>query len=148
MESFVQLLALSVIGVVLLWFGYTLFFGIPRKAPSRVSGGRGKGKRKYQGIKSSYPGAPRTCPVCSAKLEHGERVKSAAFPGIPGQGRLMHISGCIYCMDGDRRRICPVCGATLRDDQFLIARMFEKPTRSHVHVLGCSQCRGPPSARR
>jgi hypothetical protein len=25
--------------------------------------------------------------------------------------------------------------------------MFEKPGRSHVHVLGCSRCRGPRSGR-
>jgi hypothetical protein len=25
--------------------------------------------------------------------------------------------------------------------------MFEKPGRSHVHVLGCSRCRGPRPGR-
>jgi hypothetical protein len=36
-----------------------------------------------------------------------------------------------------------VCGAVLEDGEVLIARLFDKPGRSHVHVLGCSQCRGP-----
>jgi hypothetical protein len=28
-----------------------------------------------------------------------------------------------------------------------VARIFERPRRSHVHVLGCSRCRGPKSGR-
>jgi hypothetical protein len=31
----------------------------------------------------------------------------------------------------------------LNYDENLIARFFDKPGRSHVHVLGCSRCRGP-----
>jgi hypothetical protein len=31
----------------------------------------------------------------------------------------------------------------LNYDENLIARLFDKPGRSHVHVLGCSRCRGP-----
>jgi hypothetical protein len=57
--------------------------------------------------------------------------------------RLMYIAGCYYCLEGDRPRVCPVCGAVLNPDENLIARLFDKPGRSHVHVLGCSRCRGP-----
>jgi hypothetical protein len=40
--------------------------------------------------------------------------------------------------------VCPVCGLVLRDEEILISRMFERPgRRAHVHVLGCSRCRGP-----
>jgi hypothetical protein len=35
----------------------------------------------------------------------------------------------------------------LQDDEILVARLFDKPGRSHVHVLGCSQCRGPGAMR-
>jgi hypothetical protein len=55
----------------------------------------------------------------------------------------MHITGCVYCLDGSRPRICPVCGTELTPEEILFARFFEKPGRSHVHVLGCTRCRRP-----
>jgi hypothetical protein len=139
MSSYIQALGLSIIGVFLLWFGYTLFF---RNAfIGRGSrGGRVK-RRPASKVSSGVPGAPRTCPVCSAVLAKGERVKSAAFPAMGSKDRLMHISGCVYCLEGDRVRTCPVCGAVLRATDILVARMYDKPGRSHVHVIGCSQCK-------
>jgi predicted nucleic acid-binding Zn ribbon protein len=147
MDSFILILILSVAGLILLWLGYSLFFRIGRRE------GEGKRSRGHYQKTASVPngsgggaigaaGSPRTCPICSSPLEYGEKVKSAAFPGIPNQGRTMHISGCVYCMDGSRQRTCPVCGTALRVDEYLIARMFDQPGRSHVHVLGCTQCRG------
>ncbi|MDR2070346.1 MAG: hypothetical protein LBP81_02870, partial [Treponema sp.] len=85
-------------------------------------------------------GSPRSCPVCGLLLTRGELVKSSVFPDPGnGQGRLMHIEGCVYCLEGSRtgKRKCPVCGSPLNRDEMLFARMFEKPGRSHVHVLGC-----------
>jgi hypothetical protein len=85
--------------------------------------------------------------VCSARLERGERVKSSAFPSMGGADRLMNISGCPYCLTGSRGRSCPVCGIALHSEEVLVARLFDKPGRSHVHVLGCTRCRGPRSRR-
>jgi hypothetical protein len=145
MGSFFQALVFVIIGVLLLWFGYNLFSG----ALNSAGGGRAAKPRKWkkdpQG--EGFPGAPRTCPVWSARLGRGERVKSAAFPAMGHLDRLMHIAGCPYCLEGDRERSCPVCGHILEEGEILIARMFEKPGRSHVHVLGCSRCRGPRSGR-
>ncbi|MDR1353752.1 MAG: hypothetical protein LBK05_10775 [Treponema sp.] len=145
MNTLFQLLILSIIGVIFIWFGYTIFFRFPRgrgKEAYRGNDNYGRSRRRDGSrIENGSPGDPRVCPVCSAKLNSGERVKSAAFPGVPGMGRMMHIWGCVYCLDGGRKRICPVCGAVIRVDQILVARMFEKPGRSHVHVLGCSYCR-------
>jgi hypothetical protein len=140
-ENFVQVLAFAVIGTLLLWFGYTLFI----RAGIRVhAGGGSRRRRRRKAPGESYPGAPQTCPVCSAKLDGGELVKSSAFPSLTGgKDRLMHIRGCVYCLNGERDRICPVCGARLGAKDILIARMFERPRRAHVHVLGCSKCRGP-----
>jgi len=138
MGSLLQVLIMILIGVLLLYFGFTLFFAIPGGFPMPVL------KRKSRTPKPSgegFPGAPRTCPVCSAKLNKGERVKSSAFPSMGGYDRLMHISGCCYCLEGDRNRVCPVCGTVLYEKEFLIARLFEKPARSHVHVIGCSRCK-------
>jgi hypothetical protein len=138
MAAFVQILFLTLAGVVLLWFGFTLFFALPGGIPMPVLKRRRRGKQPQS---VGIPGAPRTCPVCSARLERGERVKSKAFPSMGGADRMMHISGCMYCLEGDRRRVCPVCGAVLREEEFLVARLFEKPIRSHVHVLGCTRCK-------
>jgi hypothetical protein len=89
MGTFIQGLVFVLIGILLLWFGYSLFFttgGInPRHARNRKRGGS---------LREGVPGAPRTCPVCSALLERGERVKSSAFPAMGKADRLMHISGC------------------------------------------------------
>ncbi len=141
MGSYIQSLILVIIGMLLLWFGYSLFSHLARQ--SSFSGRR----KKKKTAEESFPGAPRTCPVCSARLERGERVQSSAFPSMGGADRLMHISGCPYCLAESRVRSCPVCGNLLKPEEVLIARMFEKPGRSHVHVLGCSKCRGPRSGR-
>ncbi|MDR0447876.1 MAG: hypothetical protein LBH07_04330 [Treponema sp.] len=139
METFLHILIMILIGLFLLWFGFNLFFFAPKNLSVPAF------KRKNRSLKpkgEGIPGAPRICPVCSAKLEMGEKVKSSAFPSSNnGADRLMHISGCIYCLEGGRRRVCPVCGTVLQRIEILIARLFEKPGRSHVHVMGCTCCK-------
>jgi hypothetical protein len=150
-----QLFVFILMALVLLWFGFTLFFRM-----GKTAGGNGGGspqrlfrKRHYKpdadSPREGGAGSPRCCPVCGVLLLRGEQVKSSAFPDPGnGQGRLMHIEGCIYCLEGYRtkKRKCPVCGAPLDRNEILFARMFEKPGRSHVHDLGCSCCYGPGSA--
>jgi hypothetical protein len=137
MGAWIQIGILVILGVLLLWFGYTLFFGTAnRAAPPK---GRKQGRNLPKGGRAEV----RTCPLCNTRLAAGERVKSAVFPSPRGKtDRLMHISGCVYCLDGSHLRICTVCGADLGVEEVLVARIFDKPGRSHVHVLGCSQCRG------
>jgi hypothetical protein len=137
MGSYFQILGFVVIGAGLLYFGYSLVSRF--RVGSRVFG---RGKKDEHDDLESEAGMPRTCPVCSIRLVHGERVKSSAFPASGKAGRIMHINGCPYCLNGERRRVCPVCGKPLNNDEILIARLFDKPGRSHVHVLGCSKCRG------
>ena len=145
MRQFFEVLTFVIIGIALLWFGYTLFFqmGIP------ALGGLGRKRRAPKPRGESSPGEPQTCPVCSAKLHQGELVSSAAFPSLNGgKDRFMHIRGCHYCLMGDRNRVCPVCGNILDGTEILVSRLFERAgRRSHVHVIGCSRCRGPRSAR-
>jgi hypothetical protein len=149
MGGWIQLFLLVIIGTFLLWFGYSLFFGANRRPEVYARGDRQKKSgifaKKGSSGASGASGAAKTCPVCSAWLTPGERVKSVAFPSLGGKDRLIHISGCVYCIEGTRLRICPVCGAEIARDELLIARLFDKPGRSHVHVLGCSRCRGPGS---
>ena len=142
MGQFFEVLIFIIIGVLLLWFGYTLFF---QMGLSAMGGG---GRRRRGGLKprgEGTPGEPQTCPVCSAKLFEGQLVSSAAFPSMNGgKDRFMHIKGCLYCLKGDRDRVCPVCGIVLRGNEILISRLFERSRRrSHVHVLGCTSCKGP-----
>jgi len=149
MKQLFEISAFVLIGIFLLWFGYTLFFkiGIP------ALGGFGRRGLRRKGLNASgesAAGNPKTCPVCSAKLQPGELVSSSAFPALnDSEDRFMHIKGCIYCLKGDRERVCPVCGIILKESEVLIARLFDRPgKRSHVHVIGCSKCKGPPSQRK
>ncbi|GHV94295.1 hypothetical protein AGMMS50293_06150 [Spirochaetia bacterium] len=140
MSSYIQILVFVTIGVVLLWFGYTLLIG--QLAGIRLGWQtRPRHKRPRKGV--GVPGDSQVCPVCSARLNKGELVSSQAFPSLTGgRDRLMYIRGCAYCLGGSRPRKCPVCGVSLRGKDILIARMFERPhRRSHVHVLGCSHCK-------
>jgi len=138
MRMYLQLLVFITIGVSLLWFGYTLLIkqwsGIRFQWNSR---------QKRRGKGTAAPGDPQVCPICSMPLDKGDLVRTLAFPSITGgKDRLMHIRGCYYCLEDHFERFCPVCGATLGDDEILVARLFERSNRRpHVHVLGCSHCR-------
>ena len=141
MGSFLQTLAIVIIGVVLLWFGYSLFFGRLATFPS---GGSDRKKHKHPHRRPyGVPGEGQICPVCSSRLNKQDLVKSMAFPSITGgKDRLMYIRGCYYCLYGNLPRLCPVCGINLNDEDYLIARMFERSNRhNHVHVMGCNNCK-------
>jgi hypothetical protein len=144
MGSYLQILALAVTGAILLWFGYSLYFGSGKRLFARHSQNHaGRRQGSIAPKKEGVPGDPQICPVCSAKLEKGELIKSSAFPSLNGKDRLMHIRGCTYCLEGRRRRVCPVCGAVLDHNEILVARIYERPrpSRPHVHVFGCSRCK-------
>jgi hypothetical protein len=138
MQAYIQILAFVIIGIVLLWFGYTLLIGQLAGSLMNLLNREKPEKNRPSGT----PGDAQVCPVCSARLDRGQLVKSQAFPSLTGgKDRLMYIRGCVYCINGNRPRICPVCGDYLFGNDFLISRMFERPHRSHVHVTGCSRCK-------
>ena len=138
MQGYLQTLIFVTIGIALLWFGYSLFFGhrwgIRRNRKERP---------QLQKTGSASPGDPQVCPICSSQLEKGDLVQTLAYPSLTqGKDRLMHIQGCVFCLSGEYERYCPVCGAPLSNSDILVARMFDRPhRRPHVHVLGCNQCR-------
>ena len=139
MLFYLQVLALVIAGVILLWIGYTLFFGplapfYPRFLFEKIKPKKNKGN----------PGEPQVCPICSFKLVRGELVQSTAFPSLTGGiDRLMYIKGCCYCLTNTSlKRKCPICASDLSLDDYLVTRMFERThTRNHVHVLGCNHCK-------
>ncbi|MDR0998332.1 MAG: hypothetical protein LBL70_04635 [Treponema sp.] len=140
-------LAFVFTGLALLWFGYTLFFRKGGPA-ARIKTGLKPGKAGRAG--EGWAGEAHTCPVCSARLENPQLVKSAAFPSLNGHDRMMHIQGCVFCLGGEnpRPRTCPVCHSPLAKEDYLFARVFQRPSRKpHVHVLGCRYCRGPRAMR-
>ena len=143
MRGYIQLLILVTIGIMLLWFGYSLFFGQWPRIRRQLQERQRLKNRLRQRTGPASPGDPQVCPVCSSPLEKGDLVKTLAFPSITGgQDRLMHIRGCINCLEGHFQRNCPVCGGVLGIEGILVARMFERPRRHpHVHVLGCAKCR-------
>jgi len=172
MESYLKLLIFVLIGLMLIWFFFSLHNKHLRKKNqwnegrldvpdnglaslgdvtgsngSSGSGGTpGSGaippRKQYKGTENS--GGLMICPICLFKMENSEMIKTTAFPPLTPESkdRLMHIHGCVYCRDGKRERICPVCGKTISVKDFLVARIFDRSVRrSHVHVLGCTQCR-------
>ncbi len=93
----------------------------------------------------------KPCPLCATMLRRGETVHSVVFSGSSPRDRspsqsedsLAHLFGCPYCHPANEShpRVCPVCSKRIPPDGYVIARMFEKPGRKHVHVLGCTECR-------
>jgi hypothetical protein len=137
------IVALGFAVLFLLWLGYALFLR-PRKG-GRVLWQPAPAPQTEPLPAPGFrrPGAPaKICPVCGAELGAGELVKSTTFPTLNGSDSIMHIRGCAYCLTGIRDRLCPVCHAVLKTDEVLMARMFNRADKNHVHVLGCSRCRG------
>ncbi|MBN2051445.1 MAG: LPXTG cell wall anchor domain-containing protein [Spirochaetales bacterium] len=100
--------------------------------------------------KSREPAAPareevktglRNCPLCGEVLKPGENVKSVLYPAAGNApDRMMEIHGCPHCYPAGAPRRCPVCKKELQARDLVIARCFQKPGKTHVHVLGCTQC--------
>jgi len=136
MGAYIQILALVVAGIVLLWIGYSLFFG---KASPFFPFFFAKKQENLRG----KPGDPQVCPICSIKLYKGDLVKSFAFQSSGGKDRIMYIKGCFSCLEHGVPRRCPICKKSMTLEDYLISRMFERPNKKpHIHIIGCNHCRG------
>ncbi|TVR59358.1 MAG: hypothetical protein EA426_07455 [Spirochaetaceae bacterium] len=88
----------------------------------------------------------KPCPLCGELLRKGETVHTHVFnkgAKTKPDDTLVHMFGCKYCRppNAKKARICPVCRKTVPDDGYIVARMFNREKRKHVHVLGCTECR-------
>jgi len=140
MGDFIQILALVISGLLLFWFGYSLFWGPMSPFYPGIFPWSKRGKKKED---KGEPGDPQVCPICSMKLDRGELVKTLAFPSMSGgRDRLMYIRGCYTCLEHNVPRRCPICGLTLSLEDYLVCRMFDRSeNRKHVHVMGCNHCK-------
>ncbi len=90
----------------------------------------------------------KPCPICGWPLQKNEKVHSIIYRSKTDD--IMHIYGCPYCYKDHPKarfkpetiRTCPACKKRLSPMEYAIARLFEKPGKNHVHVLGCYRCRG------
>lgn len=101
----------------------------------------------------------KPCPLCDSMLRKGETVHTVVYTGAKQKAvgddetytvsqptvdeSLVHMFGCPYCYpaNADHPRVCPVCKDELESDDYVIARMFVRNRKKHVHVLGCTRCR-------
>jgi len=124
----------AVIGVLLLAFAFSIFSRPARKSTTEPA-------------KRGQHGSSGICPICQTRLFGGEQIKTALFPGE--KDRLCHIFGCPHChpyKEEGVSRHCPVCKKHLPEEDYLIARLFDRSGgKHHVHIVGCTNCR--PSAK-
>jgi hypothetical protein len=93
-------------------------------------------------------GKERSCPICGQVMPEGTRVRSVVYPGKPYS--VTDVYGCPSCYPANplHKRICPVCDKELAREGYLIGRMFERPGRKHVHIMGCTGCQFPRPGNR
>jgi C4-type Zn-finger protein len=128
-------------GILFFLLGYFLFCHLRED----FSLGGWKKKEEKPVFDDNIASTPRTCPVCSSILNRGEHVTSSSFPFLGNIDRLIHVKGCLHCLEGGKTRSCPECKTTLEASEVLIARIIYKSEISQFQVLGCSRCRGPDS---
>ncbi len=86
------------------------------------------------------------CPVCKTPLFPGENLVTKVFT-TPSKvnDQICYIYGCPHCFpkcSPGVKRVCPVCSKPVMQNQYLLARRFNK-TKSgtpHVIVNGCGNC--------
>lgn len=125
-------IAAVVLIAALMYFGKIYF---PKPKPAA------KSKKRIKGA-----GGLVNCPVCGTSLLPGENIVSKVFT-TNGQvnDQICYIYGCPHCFprcEPGIRRTCPVCKKDVGQQQYLLARRFNK-TKSgtpHVIVNGCGNC--------
>lgn len=139
----IEYIGLIVLAVIICVLFFLLFRVKAFSSDKRDRNGKKDGEKEELGY--------RSCPLCARLLKKGETVHTVVYGASKANTadspseRPAEIYGCPYCYppNRDNPRICPVCKKTVPEDGFVMARMFERPEKRHVHVLGCTGCRGP-----
>lgn len=123
-------MGVAVVVIVLLLWGIKKYLDGQKKKNSK--------KKNLQPVK---------CPVCSSSLYVGENLISKVYRPMNVPDQLMVIMGCPHCFpecEPGVVRTCPVCHKSVKKNQSLTARLFNKSGgKKHVHVVGCSNCHKP-----
>ena len=130
MDLFLMGLAAVIIIAALLYFR-NIYFPQTKKTVSK---------------KKPAAGGFVNCPVCGTMMQPGENLVSKVFV-TSGEvnDQICYIYGCPHCyprVEPGVKRVCPVCHKSLEQNQYLLARRFNK-TKSgtpHVIVNGCGNC--------
>jgi len=79
------------------------------------------------------------CPICGQGLQKGERIKSS-ITEIGDIEVQTIIKGCPFCLEGGRKRACPVCKKKLALDEAIIAISDPKIDSKKLSIRGCKKC--------
>ncbi len=103
-------------------------------------------EKKRGGQNRKKSGGYVNCPVCGTLLVPGENLVSKVFVTNGNvNDQICYIYGCPHCFpkcENGVKRTCPVCHKNVAQNQYLLARRFNK-TKSgtpHVIVNGCGNC--------
>lgn len=107
---------------------------------------KNSGNHKNGGRRTRNTAGAVNCPVCGTSLAPGKNLVSKVFV-TSGQvnDQICYIYGCPHCFphcEPGIKRLCPVCHKNVEQNQYLLARRFNK-TKSgtpHVIVNGCGNC--------
>jgi len=84
------------------------------------------------------------CPLCGSSLAAGEKLFSRVYGPMTLPDQRCTIAGCPHChpsCEPGVKRTCPVCGKSVGQSGYLVARLFNKAEgKKHVLVTGCTGC--------
>lgn len=128
MEFILLILALAIIIAALSFFSYF----------------RRKKNLQSPAAEQSKKPALVNCPLCGSGLQKGENMISKVFRPMNVPDQRCIISGCPHCFpvcESGVKRQCPVCGARVGAQGYLVSRLFNKTGgKKHVMIVGCNSC--------
>ncbi len=79
------------------------------------------------------------CPICGQPLHQGERIRSSVTEIGDVEVRT-YIKGCPFCLEGNRKRTCPVCKRKLKKNESIMALSDPRIDRKKLTIKGCHHC--------
>jgi hypothetical protein len=79
------------------------------------------------------------CPICKNGLFSGQRIRSDVLEIGKTEVRTT-LKGCQHCLDGNAKRLCPVCKKKLAKNEFIIAFSDPQVDKKRLSIRGCKTC--------